>query len=99
MEAFMIPATRFKTKEKATIKINGRKNGITAVMGNISESGAGLIIIGGAYIPKKGEVVNLIVNLSTMQKAYHISAVVAWAKYMKMGVRFITKREIPITTI
>jgi c-di-GMP-binding flagellar brake protein YcgR len=85
---------RFKTKEKATIKIEGQKAPINVIVGNLSETGASLDLKQGSPLPKKGEIITMIMTLSNLKKTYNISAEVMWVKYTKIGIRFMSKREV-----
>lgn len=86
-------AKRFKTREKATVQIDGQKEILHAIVNNISESGASLALKEGGRYPRKGERINVTLHLSNVNKVYEIVAFVAWSKHSKLGIRFISKKE------
>lgn len=87
-------AKRYKTQEKASIEVYGHSGILGARLRNLSETGAFLEFSHGDYVPKKGDLLNLTVNLDTIKKTHNVSAEVVWSSGMGLGVCFINKDEV-----
>ncbi|MFM6930470.1 MAG: PilZ domain-containing protein [Bdellovibrio sp.] len=85
---------RFKTKEKALIEVYGHIGTLAASLRNLSQTGACLEVSHGDYIPKKGDLLNLTVELKSLHRTHNMAAEVIWSKGMGLGICFIGKDEI-----
>lgn len=90
----MDTAKRFQTKEKAHIEVYGHIGVLGAHLRNLSQTGAFLEVSDGDYVPQKGDLLNLTVNLESLKKTYNIAAEVIWASGMGLGICFINKDEV-----
>jgi hypothetical protein len=87
-------AKRFATREKANIEVYGHIGTLAARLRNLSETGAFLEVSHGDYVPQKGDLLNLTVELSTIRKTHNVAAEVVWSKGMGLGICFINKDEV-----
>ncbi len=87
-------AKRFETKEKAFIEVYGHIGVLGAHLRNLSETGAFLEVSHGDYVPQKGDLLNLTVQLDSLKKTHNVSAEVVWAEGMGLGICFINKDEV-----
>ncbi|MGE5086456.1 MAG: PilZ domain-containing protein [Bacillota bacterium] len=85
---------RYKTKEKALIEVYGHIGTLAASLRNLSKTGAFLEVSDGDYIPQKGDLLNLTVELTSLQRIHNVAAEVIWSKGMGLGICFIGKDEI-----
>lgn len=82
-------ATRYMTQEMAVLEVYGRIGKITCKMSNLSKSGAFFEIVNSSFIPKKGDLVRVSVNLGQIKKRYNLEAEVVWCRGLGLGVNFI----------
>ncbi|MNS78950.1 PilZ domain protein [compost metagenome] len=87
-------AKRHATKEKANIEVYGHRGILQASLKNLSGTGAFLEVAQGDYIPQKGDLVNVTVNLDRINRTHNVDAQVIWCKGMGLGVCFISKDEV-----
>jgi hypothetical protein len=85
---------RFKTEEAAVIYLESDMTSLMAKVTNLSETGASLDVTSKGPMPKAGDTVSVILTLTNVNKSYEISATVAWVRQKKVGVKFMTKREL-----
>ena len=85
---------RYKTKEKALIEVYGHIGTLAASLRNLSETGAFLEVSQGDYLPQKGDLLNLTVELRSLHKTHNVAAEVVWSKGTGLGICFIGKDEI-----
>ena len=88
------PSKRFKTKEKAQMEVYGHVGILEAYMSNLSETGAFLELSQGDYIPRKGDLLSLTIQLDSLNKAHHLAAEVIWCEGVGLGICFIQRDEI-----
>ncbi len=84
---------RFMTQELAQIEVFGRIGKIFCKMGNLSVAGAFFEVISSNYMPKKGDLVRLTVNLRSIKKVHTIDSEVIWCKGLGIGLRFVSVDE------
>lgn len=87
-------AKRFKTNEKAHVEVYGHNGSVNAALRNLSETGAFLEVSKGDYVPRRGDLLNLTVPLTTLQKSHNVAAEVIWSRGLGLGVCFISKDEV-----
>lgn len=87
-------AKRFRTKEKAQIEVYGHVGTLTAQLRNISQTGAFLEVSQGDYVPQKGDLLNLTVQLDSLKRTHNVAAEVIWSKGLGLGICFIQKDQI-----
>ncbi|WP_413559963.1 PilZ domain-containing protein [Bdellovibrio sp. HCB209] len=87
-------AKRFQTKENAKLEVYGHIGKSAAEMRNLSATGAYLEVSQGDYIPKKGDLLNLTVELSSLKRVYNVAAEVVWSSGVGLGICFIHKDDI-----
>ncbi len=87
-------AKRFKTNEKAELEVYGHVGILQAYMSNLSSTGAFLELSAGNYIPRKGDLLSLTVQLDSLNKQHHLAAEVIWSQGAGLGVCFIQRDEI-----
>lgn len=85
---------RFKTEESAVIYLENEMTSLMAKLTNLSETGASLTITSKGPMPKPGDTVSVILTLTSINKYYEISGSIAWVRQKKVGINFITKREL-----
>ena len=90
----MAAAKRFSTNEKAHVEIYGHSGSVYANLRNLSQTGAFLEVSKGNYVPRKGDLLNLTVALTSLQKSHNLAAEVVWSRGLGLGVCFITKDEV-----
>lgn len=90
----MIKAKRYRTREIASIEVYGHIGIVSAKLENLSLTGAFLEIAKGSYVPQKGDLLNLTVNLSSVRKSHNLAAEVVWSRGMGIGICFINKGEV-----
>ncbi len=91
--ANVIKPKRFMTQELAQLEVFGRIGKIFCKMGNLSVAGAFLEVISSNFMPKKGDLVRLTVNLRTIKKVHTIDAEVIWCKGLGIGLQFISAEQ------
>jgi PilZ domain len=84
---------RFITQELAQLEVFGRIGKIFCKMGNLSVTGAFFEVISSNFMPKKGDLVRLTVNLRSIKKVHTIDAEVIWCKGLGIGLQFITAEQ------
>lgn len=90
---FTPPPKRFPTREPAHIEVYGRFGKIYCKMGNLSKKGAFFEIISSNFIPRKGDLVRITVNLKQLNRNHTLDGEVIWCKGLAMGLMFL-KQEI-----
>lgn len=85
---------RFKTKETAYIEVYGHAGVLTAELCNLSQTGAFLKLKKDDFIPRKGDLVNITVHLSSVSKSHNIDGEVIWTQDLGLGICFINKNEV-----
>lgn len=84
---------RYPTKEIADIEIYGHITKLRAVLTNLSLTGAGLEILGEQPL-RKGDLINITIQLNSLAKSHNVDAEVIWATGPVLGVLFMKKQEI-----
>lgn len=87
-------AERYPTQEMADIEIYGHTTKLRAVMRNLSMTGAGLEILGSDRPLRKGDLVNITVQLDSIAKVHNVDAEVVWASGQGLGVCFMKKDQV-----
>ncbi|MEK2689982.1 PilZ domain-containing protein [Bdellovibrio sp. GT3] len=87
-------AKRFKTKENAKLEVYGHIGNSEAKMRNLSATGAYLEVNHGEYVPRKGDLLNLTVELNSLKRVYNVAAEVIWSNGLGLGICFIHKDDI-----
>ncbi|WP_415063282.1 PilZ domain-containing protein [Bdellovibrio sp.] len=87
-------AKRFKTKETAQIEVYGHIGILVASLKNLSQTGAFLEVSLGDYVPQKGDLLNMTVQLGSLQRTHNVTAEVIWSKGLGLGICFINKDEV-----
>lgn len=90
----MTTAKRFMTRETAQIEVYGHVGLLVASLRNLSETGAFLEVAKGDYVPKKGDLLNMTVNLDTLDRIHNVAAEVVWSKGMGLGICFINRDQV-----
>ncbi|MES3039020.1 MAG: PilZ domain-containing protein [Bdellovibrionota bacterium] len=86
---------RFNTKEQADFEIYGKNGQFTAVLKNISATGAYLEIIDSAgNTPAAGELLHVRVHLDQLKKVRDFDAEVKWNNETGLGVKFMNKGDV-----
>ncbi|MGZ3769654.1 MAG: PilZ domain-containing protein [Bdellovibrio sp.] len=86
-------AKRYNTNEKAQVEVMGRMGVLVANLRNISQTGAFLEVRQGSYIPKKGDFLNVTVDLADLQRTHKVAAEVIWSNGLGVGICFINNKE------
>lgn len=87
-------AERYPTQEIADIEIYGDTTKLRAVMKNLSSTGAGLEILTSSISFQKGDLLNITVELSSLEKIHNVDAEVVWTSGQGLGVCFMKKDEV-----
>ncbi len=87
-------AERYPTQEVADIEIYGNTKKLRAVMKNLSKTGAGLEVVGKDLPIKKGDLINITIQLSSLAKTHNVDAEVVWSDGLALGVSFVSKDEV-----
>ncbi len=87
-------ATRYQTKEKASIEFYGRNGNFIAELKNLSMTGAMLEFAHNDVEVQKGDLVRMTVVLKALNRRHNINAEVVWTEGKKTGVNFIKSDEI-----
>lgn len=87
-------AQRFITQESAQVEVYGHVGIVDALMKNLSMTGAFIQMKKAEYLPQKGDLLNLTVNLDEIKKSHNVDAQVIWSKGTQLGVAFISKDEV-----
>lgn len=90
----MSTAKRYSTKETAHVEVYGHIGILVTNLKNLSQTGAFLEVRQGDYIPKKGDLLNLTVNLTTLRRTHNVAAEVVWSKGLGLGICFINKDQV-----
>ncbi len=83
-------AKRFLTQELVQIEVFGRIGKIFCKMGNLSVTGVFCEIISANYMPRRGDLVRVTINLRSLKKVRTMDAEVIWCKGLGTGLRFLT---------
>ena len=89
-----MPATRYLTKEKATIEVYGKSGNFIAQLENISMTGACLQWALEEIPLTKGDLLRMTVVLKAVNRKHNLSAEVIWNEGKKMGVSFIKSADV-----
>lgn len=87
-------ATRYPTKEKASIEIYGRNGNFVADLRNLSVTGALLEWSQSEVSLQKGDLVRMTVVLRALNRRHNLNAEVVWTEGNKTGVNFIKSSEV-----
>lgn len=90
----MNTAKRFQTKETAHIEVYGHNGIVTAALRNISRTGAFLEVRKGEFVPKKGDLLSMTINLESVSRTHSVAAEVVWSNGLGLGICFINKEEV-----
>lgn len=87
-------ATRYTTKEKASIEVYGRSGNFIADLKNLSVTGAMLEWNHSDVNLQKGDLVRMTVVLRALNRRHNLNAEVVWTEGNKTGVNFIKSSEV-----
>jgi hypothetical protein len=87
-------AERYPTQEIADIEIYGHTTKLRAVMRNLSLTGAALEIVGDDKTLRKGDLINITVQLDSIAKIHNVDAEVVWTSGAGMGVCFVKRAQV-----
>lgn len=90
----MKAAKRFATHETAHIEIYGNIGILKVVVKNLSATGAFLEVSHGSFIPQKGDLLNMTIQLLSLRRTHNVSAEVVWSQNKGLGVCFINKEQV-----
>ncbi len=87
-------ATRYMTREKASIEIYGRSGNLIAQVKNLSVTGACLEWSQEDVNLQKGDLVRLTVSLKALNRRHNINGEVMWRDGKQSGINFITSDDV-----
>lgn len=87
-------ATRYLTHEMAVLEVYGRIGKVSCKMSNLSISGAFFEILNSSFIPKRGDLIRISINLGKVKKRYNLEAEVVWSRGLGLGVNFINREQL-----
>lgn len=87
-------ATRYTTKEKASVEVYGRSGNIIVQLRNLSVTGACLEWTQDDVSLNKGDLVRMTVVLKALNRRHNLNAEVVWRDGKKTGVNFIKSEEV-----
>ncbi|KHD89190.1 MAG: hypothetical protein OM95_05075 [Bdellovibrio sp. ArHS] len=90
----MKTSQRFATKETAKIEVYGHIGTLVAHLKNLSQTGAFLEVSQGDYVPQKGDLLNMTVQLDSVRRTHNVAAEVIWSKGLGLGICFINKDQV-----
>lgn len=90
----MSSAKRFVTNETAHIEVYGHIGILKASLKNLSATGAHLEVPPGNYVPQKGDLLNMTVQLSSVRRTHNVTAEVVWTEGIGVGICFINKDQV-----
>jgi len=90
----IMPPKRFTTREPAQIEVYGRHGKIYCQMGNLSTTGAFFEIISSDFMPRKGDLVRVTIQLKQLNRVYSLDAEIIWRKGLGMGLMFLKKEKL-----
>lgn len=90
----MSNAKRFQTVETAHIEVYGHVGILKANLKNLSATGAHLEVATGKYVPQKGDLLNMTVQLSSVRRTHNVCAEVVWTDGLGLGICFINKDQV-----
>jgi hypothetical protein len=85
---------RYTTHENVQIQIYGQGTFLTAVLKNLSRTGAGLEILDAVRPLKKGDLVSLTIELKSLSKTHNLDAEVVWSQDKIAGVAFMKAGDV-----
>lgn len=85
---------RFKTSEIAQVEVYGHVGIMVADLCNLSQTGAFLKLRKQGFMPQKGDLVNITVNLSSLNRIHNIDGEVIWTHDLGLGISFINKDDV-----
>lgn len=94
MQDIQPASQRFQTSEVAILEVYGRMGKLVAKMKNLSVTGAYLQLMEGGYVPTKGDVVHVVVQLRTLKKSRSVDAEVVWMNGLGFGINFLKKQDV-----
>ena len=87
-------AKRYNTQEMAVLEVYGRIGKVSCKMSNLSISGACFEIINSSFVPKKGDLIRVSINLGQIKKRYNLEAEVVWIRGLELGITFINRERL-----
>jgi len=87
-------ATRYATKEKASIEIYGRSGNFIAQLKNVSVTGACLEWNSDDILLEKGDLVRMTVVLRALNRRHNVNGEVVWRDGKSTGITFIKSNEV-----
>lgn len=93
-EDVVMTATRYMTREKASIEIYGKSGNLIAQLKNLSITGACLEWSQEDVSLQKGDLVRLTVNLKALNRRHNINGEVVWRDGKQSGINFITSDDV-----
>jgi hypothetical protein len=87
-------ATRYATKEKASIEIYGRSGNFIAQLKNVSVTGACLEWYQDDIPLEKGDLIRMTVVLRALNRRHNVNGEVVWNDGKMTGVNFIKSNEV-----
>ncbi|MFZ4404428.1 MAG: PilZ domain-containing protein [Pseudobdellovibrionaceae bacterium] len=85
---------RFETQEKASLEVYGQNLHLSALLKNLSETGAFIELSDNHNVTKKGSLLRVTVFLDSLQKERVINAEVIWKNGSSLGLKFLSKKDI-----
>lgn len=85
---------RFATQESVQVQVYGQGRFVSAVLKNLSLTGAGLELLEGPQALQKGDLVSLTIELKSLAKTHSIDAEVVWTGRGVVGVVFMKAGEV-----
>ena len=90
----MTNAQRHHTQEIAQIEVYGRMGNLLAKMRNLSVTGAFLELTHADFVPQKGDLLRVTVNLNSVKRTHQLNALVVWTRDLGLGVQFISEEQV-----
>lgn len=87
-------ATRYSTKEKASVEIYGRSGNFIAQLKNVSVTGACLEWHQEDVSLEKGDLVRMTVVLRALNRRHNVNGEVVWRDGKMTGINFIKSNEV-----
>ena len=87
-------ATRYNTKEKASLEIYGRGGNFIAEIKNLSTTGACIEWTDSEVALQEGDLLRMTVLLKALNRKHNLNAEVIWRKGRKSGITFLKSDQI-----
>lgn len=87
-------ATRYETREKASIEIYGKSGNFVAQLRNLSVTGACLEWIHEDVNLLKGDLIRITVVLRAINRRHNVSGEVVWTNGRATGINFIKSTQV-----